>query len=711
MNFKKFIVLFLIIFVLLISIGTISATDNINNQTISADDVYEPTNENLLTSSKTIIVPFDPKNPNEVLLPKIQPAIDSANSGDTVIIEGSPVHCHLVINKTLNIIADEYSTIDPCPHHTHQGLDEHGVFYITEGGSGSVIQGFSFINKDKAETPFAILIDGASDVTIKDCTINDPTLNVDKYVGIIIKNSHNIKLSNLLINNTIYGITIINSSNIYINDCLFSNAENYAIAVTDDSNNIYIQNNSILRNKNSAINLSCANNVFILNNLIKNNGYRNSDTGSGIYVNTNITKLVVKGNIFQANGLHAIMYDYRCRNLNNEEGADQLTIVDDNYFEGHSSMILHHRTYVKNSQGNMVYDAENDVFTQSGNGEYIESKSYVYMQNAFIYKDMPCGFTYYTTSIPWTLDAPANNGEYNLSLTLSEIVEIKKGVYQIAIVDSDGKIATDFNSGYFIFYLNDCTTVIPRDGNVYKNVSIQNGVATADFRDVYTLYDVSNNKITAVFPGLSSNINSNPYKQLLVADSDIPINPSTTLVSSQIVTYPISDSYISARLLDSNNNPVAGEIVIFSFNNKVFKAITDNNGIAQVKFSLTSKKTYSVSVSYFGGDDYKASYTSTKITVKTGSKKSKITSSNIKMKKNKMKSFKFKLLSSAKKAISKQKIIVKVNNKHYTVKTNKKGIGKVSLKFKKAKKYKIVMKFLGNLNYKASLKTSIITVK
>ena len=711
MNFKKFIVLFLIILVLLIGIETISATDNINNQTISADDVYEPTNENLLTSSKTIIVPFDPKNPNEVLLPKIQPAIDSANSGDTVIIEGSPVHCHLVINKTLNIIADEYSTIDPCPHHTHQGLDEHGVFYITEGGSGSVIQGFSFINKDKAETPFAILIDGASDVTIKDCTINDPTLNVDKYVGIIIKNSHNIKLSNLLINNTIYGITIINSSNIYINDCLFSNAENYAIAVTDDSNNIYIQNNSLLRNKNSAINLSCANNVFILNNLIKNNGYGNSDTGSGIYVNTNITKLVVKGNIFQANGLHAIMYDYRCRNLNNEEGADQLTIVDDNYFEGHSSMILHHRTYVKNSQGNMVYDAENDVFTQSGNGEYFESKSYVYMQNAFIYKDMPCGFTYYTTSIPWTLDAPANNGEYNLSLTLSEIVEIKKGVYQIAIVDSDGKIATDFNSGYFIFYLNDCTTVIPQDGNIYKNVSIQNGVATADFRDVYTLYDVSNNKITVVFPGLSSNINSNPYKQLLVADSDIPINPSTTLVSSQIVTYPISDSYISARLLDSNNNPVAGEIVIFSFNNKVFKAITDNNGIAQVKFSLTSKKTYSVSVSYLGSDDYKSSYTSTKINVKTGSKKSKITSSNIKMKKNKKKSFKFKLISSSKKAISKQKIIVKVNNKLYTVKTNKKGIGKISLKFKKAKKYKIVMKFLGNLNYKASSKTSIITVK
>ena len=243
-------------------------------------------------------MPFDPQNPNEVLLPKIQPAIDSANAGDTIIIEGSPVHCHLIINKTLTILADDSSTIDPCPHHTHKGLDEHGVFYVTSSGSGSVIKGFSFINKDKAKTPFSILIDGASDVTIKDCTIDDDTKDVDKYVGIIIKNSNNIKLSNLLINNTIYGIRIINSTNIDISDCVIANTQNYAISIFGISRNINIQNNSILRNKNSGINLSSANNVFILNNLIKDNGYANEDSGSGIYVNTNITMLTVKGNIF-----------------------------------------------------------------------------------------------------------------------------------------------------------------------------------------------------------------------------------------------------------------------------------------------------------------------------------------------------------------------------------------------------------------------------
>ena len=404
------------------------------------------------------------------------------------------------------------------------------------------------------------------------------------------------------------------------------------------------------------------------------------------------------------------MYDYRCRNLNNEDNADQITIVDDNYFEGHSSMILHHRTYVKSVNGNMIYDEENDVFVKSDNGDYFEGKSYVYMINAFINKDIPCGFTYYTTAIPWTLEAPANGGKYNLSLKLSEISEVKHGLYQIAIVDSDGQVASDFNSGYFMFYLNDCSTLSPQAGNIYKKALIQNGVATADFRDVYTLFNTSNNKITAVFSGLSDNINSNPHKQFNVADSNIPINPATTLISSEITTYPMADNYISAKLVDINNNPVAGESIVFNFNSQVFSAVTDNNGIAKVKFSLNSKKTYSVSINYLGSDDYKSSQTTSKIIVKTGSKKSKITASNLKIKKNKKKTFSFKLTTKTKKAIANQKVTVKVNGKQYIVKTNNKGVGKLSLKFKKAKKYKISMKFLGDLSYKSSSKTNTINV-
>lgn len=704
------------------SISTIYASDSSDNITANADkpinhiesndiNILESTNDDdiLGDSPKTITVPFDPQKPNDVLWPKIQPAIDSANSGDTIIIEGSPVHVHATINKTLNIISKgEKTTIDACPHHTHEGLDEHGVFYITKDGSGSTIQGFTFINKDKAETPFSIYIDGARDITISDCTMNYINPQADKLSGIIIKNANNVKLSNLLINNTINGITIINSSNIDITDCILSFNDNYAIAVIGDSKNINIISNTIKNNGNMGINLASADNINILNNHIEKNGLNNGDIGSGIYVNTNITKLIVKGNIFLENNLHAIMYDYRARNLNNKYGSDELSIVDNNYFEGHKSMVLHHRTYVERDYGTVKYDAENDVYGDVGEGHYVDVNYYVYMRHAFIFQDIPCGYTYYTTAIPWSLNA--NGGKYDLSLRLSDIVQVKNGVYQVSIVDSDGNVARDFNNFYMTFFLNDCNTVNPQQGNVYKKVLIQNGVATADFRDVYSSFKTSGNTVTAVFPGASELISRNPYKQLNASDSNIPINPSTSLVPSSLTTYPLSDNYMSVRLVDSKGNGIAGESVKIRFDGHTYTVKTNKNGFAKVKVSLISKKTYNVVINYPGSDDFKSSKITSKILVKTGSKKSKIKASNMKVKKNKKKTFKLKLTSGNGKALKSQKVTVKVNGKTYSLKTNSKGIAKISLKFKKAKKYKISMKFLGNANYKAVSKTNTITV-
>ena len=80
------------------------------------------------------------------------------------------------------------------------------------------------------------------------------------------------------------------------------------------------------------------------------------------------------------------------------------------------------------------------------------------------------------------------------------------------------------------------------------------------------------------------------------------------------------------------------------------------------------------------------------------------------VKKNKKKTLKIKLTDNAGKALKKQKIVVKVNKKSYTIKTSSKGIAKLFIKLKKANNFKCVMKFLGNANYKASSKTITISV-
>ncbi len=722
MTVIKLLTFFSLALILLFSMGAMSASDNLENLSVAA--ISEDNNldnlsicddnslDDVLSSnanSKTIIIEADKDNPNQILNPKIQNAIDGANPGDTLVLNGTFYHCHFLIDKRINIVGTSETIIAPCPHFKTEGAGSYGVFYITENGSGSTFKGITFINNARSETPFAFLIRGASDIVISDCNIDYPETDDNKFQGIVIENSKNVKIDNLIIKNTIYGVKIVNSSNIDITNCVISNNLNHAISIVGNSGNINIKRNSIENNKNFGIDLASANNVVVENNQIRNNGLSNEDCGSGIYVNTNITKLTVKGNIFIGNGLHAIMYDYRCRNLNNEEGADLLTDIDNNYFEGHTSMVLHHRIYVERSYGDVKYDAEKDVYGNVGEGNYVDSSSYVYMKNALIFMDVPCGFTYYTIKIPWNLAAPANGGQYDFNLKLS-LNQIKNGVYQVAIVDSKGNIAKDFNSISIPVFLNNYSTVIPQKEDIYRNVLIKNGVGIADFRDAYSSFKTSGSIVTAVFPGISEMVSNCHHVQLNITVSDIPIDPSTKLTTSKLTTYPLSDSYLSVKLLNSRGKAISNQKITFKFNGKTYSAKTNANGIAKVKVSLSSKKTYSATLTFAGNDDYKPSKTTTSIVVKVGSKKSKIMASNMKVKKNVKKTFQMKLTNGAGKALKNQKVVIKVNGKTYTVKTSGKGIAKLSIKLAKVKKYNVSMNFLGNAEYKATSKTCTITV-
>ena len=259
MKVNKFLVFVSIGFILLLSLGTISASDNENNisslsnNLLNDDNYLTTTSDDIVTSndsSKTITIDVDEKNPNQVLNPTIQPAIDEANPGDTIILKGNFVHCHFLINKTINIIGTAETSLGPCPHHQTEDAGSFGVFYITEEGSGSIFEGITFLNTARATTPFAFLIRGANDITISNCSINYPESNENKFQAIVIENSNNVKISNLIINNTLNGISIINSSNIEITDCVISNNLNQAISVSGDSNNINITRNFMENNGN-----------------------------------------------------------------------------------------------------------------------------------------------------------------------------------------------------------------------------------------------------------------------------------------------------------------------------------------------------------------------------------------------------------------------------------------------------------------------------
>ena len=250
MRFNKILILSLVFIISLSFITAVSAedasdvnltSDNIKDIVESDDSLSADNSDGIISSdcceeddisSEPIIVRPDPNNPNQVQAPTVQPAINNAKAGDTIILDGTFVHCHFLINKTLTILATPGTSVGVCPHHTHQmqykeGPSSHGVFYVSPDANGTVISGFSFTNDFYnvamyQYNPFGVYVD-ADNVTIENLTFNWVGIKSDTskwdpqdflFDAIILNNTKNITIKNIGLNNINSFITAVNASGI-----------------------------------------------------------------------------------------------------------------------------------------------------------------------------------------------------------------------------------------------------------------------------------------------------------------------------------------------------------------------------------------------------------------------------------------------------------------------------------------------------------------
>ena len=251
MKLNKILITLLILITCLGVITSVSAEDtsDVNITSSEIEDVSE--NEDYLSSDDSLdkissdccevdvtsddsihYVAPDPENPNQVQKPTVQPVIDAAKPGDTIILNGTFVHCHFMINKTLTILATPGTSVGVCPHHTHQmqykeGPSSHGVFYVSPDANGTVISGFSFTNDFYnvamyQYNPFGVYVD-ADNVTIKNLTFNWVGIKSDTskwdpkdflFEAIILNNTKNTTIENIEINNIKSFINAVNASGI-----------------------------------------------------------------------------------------------------------------------------------------------------------------------------------------------------------------------------------------------------------------------------------------------------------------------------------------------------------------------------------------------------------------------------------------------------------------------------------------------------------------
>ena len=133
-------------------------------------------------------------------------------------------------------------------------------------------------------------------------------------------------------------------------------------------------------------------------------------------------------------------------------------------------------------------------------------------------------------------------------------------------------------------------------------------------------------------------------------------------------------SYTSA-LVDSNNKALSGKNITFTISGKTYTITTDSNGKAALPISLAAG-TYSLKMAFAGDDDYLASSKTISINVLANTPAITTGSTSV------VRGYYFYayLKDKAGKALSGQKVTIKVNGKTYTKTTNSNG--RVALKIK-----------------------------
>jgi hypothetical protein len=188
----------------------------------------------------------------------------------------------------------------------------------------------------------------------------------------------------------------------------------------------------------------------------------------------------------------------------------------------------------------------------------------------------------------------------------------------------------------------------------------------------------------------SSIVSSSDNKQVGVS-SNSKNSTYFSLKASKVKTIGTLEVYLK----DSNGIGLKNKKVTLSFNSKKYVVTTNSKGIASVKLNYVASKSYKLTASFLGDDQFdKSSKTFNVFITKLGTKFNLIT--NYVVSKNK---FNIYLVNENNKGISGKKVVLRINGKNYKTTTANNGRASLSINLK-PKQYAINVKFPGDKYHK-----------
>lgn len=167
--------------------------------------------------------------------------------------------------------------------------------------------------------------------------------------------------------------------------------------------------------------------------------------------------------------------------------------------------------------------------------------------------------------------------------------------------------------------------------------------------------------------------------------------------------------YFTITLKDSKGNPLAGKFVQFGFNGNVYDRVTDENGEAKLQINLKAAGTYTFAVCFLGDDEFNGSFVVAKIVV--NKQKPVISTSNYNYKATaKSKKISISLKSASKKALKNKTVKLVLNGKTYSAKTNSNGVATINVSLSKKGTYSFTVKYDGDNTYAAVSKNAKLVI-
>lgn len=630
MNYKKILLIFISISIILLFSSAVTAEEN-----------------------NTIVV--DGSSTNQMNEPTIQNAINNASDGDTIEITGTNYeHCHFIVDKKLTIVSNVGTEMSTCPSNI-KGSDGIGIFYFTENASGSVLSGFAFSNdaaKRGSVDPYAIYINGASNISITNCKITEVT----DGPGIYITNSSNINIDRTTVKRSIRGVYITDSNDINIAQSIINQNKEAGIYFGPNVENTTIFNNTIYLNNWKGIYYgSCVNSNVTANNISDNRDDKiqsRASQGTGIYVNSSMEYLRIIGNTISHNGNYGIFNSYltvsSIDKVKSYDDIEKIQEIDENIFVQHLTRCIYTQQ------------------TKDGGTYTLYVKSNFYAMETF------CPSTYYEPGVL----RKSNERD----LVFSEIKELEPGIYNISFVRKNtGEIATRLNTTNVTFFLNKATTKASIEPNDQaKIITVVNGTATVNFTD--SKYKSKGNTITAISIGYGA-INVKITVDRLSAIYEVPdenIPNGTVILETEIIGENLTKYYNDSTpytviLKDSDGNYLSDQKITINLNGKDYTRTTDVNGTAKMNINL-NEGNYNITAIFNGTDDYPSCNTSNIITILSTIEGSDVT----KIYKNAT-PYKATFVDSEGNLIKNQKVTFNINGVFYNRTTNENGTARLNI--------------------------------